>query len=68
MKENDKMARERIRSLQNSLRAYSQRDETHQIRDILEHHYETVQFQNNIEDIIDPVKHNTSMPYSTLNI
>ena len=38
IKESDHISKDRIRSLQNSLKAYSQRDESQKIRQIMENH------------------------------
>ena len=59
LEENDKITRERVTSLRNSLRGYSKRDETKQINRIMKEHHETIQFVNNIEEIENTSLHKT---------
>lgn len=70
LQENDKITRERITSLKNSLRAFSKKDQTNQIRNIIKTHRETIQFVNNLDDISQTVMHKDySLPkYATLDL
>lgn len=46
---NNRITNERVELLKKSLRSYSDRNEERQIRSIMKHHRETIQFVNNIE-------------------